>query len=152
VRTTGKITVKTKRFRSVYGFTLIEIVIVIIALGILATVAIPRLGGILSSSKTAATREEMRRLKIAIVGSASGKISGYEADINSLPSGLSDLTSKPGSVANWNRFTKTGWNGPYIDPGDSNYLKDAWGVNYIYSSANRTIKSVGSGDTITVNF
>ena len=94
----------------------------------------------------------MNNIKIAIVGSASGKISGYEADINSLPSSLADLTSKPGAVADWNKFTKTGWNGPYIDPGDSNYLKDAWGVNYIYSSANRTIKSVGSGDTITVNF
>jgi len=144
--------VKTKRFRSVYGFTLIEIVIVILALGVLATVAIPRLGGILSSSKTTATKEEMRRLKIAIVGSASDKISGYEPDINSLPSDLSDLTSKPGGVADWNRFTKTGWNGPYIDPDNGDYLKDAWSVNYIYSSANRTIKSVGSGDTITINF
>ena len=143
---------KTKRLKSVYGFTLIEIVIVILALGVLATVAIPRLGGILSSSKTAATKEEMRRLKIAIVGSASDKISGYEADINSLPSGLSDLTSKPGGVADWNRFTKTGWNGPYIDPDNGYYLKDAWSVNYIYSSANRTIKSIGSGDTITINF
>jgi len=144
--------VKTKRLESVYGFTLIEIVIVILALGVLATVAIPKLGGILSSSKTTATREEMRRLKIAIVGSASDKISGYEPDINSLPSGLSDLTSKPGGVADWDRFTKIGWNGPYIDPNNGDYLKDAWGVNYIYSSANRTIKSVGSVDTITINF
>jgi len=134
------------------GFTLIEIVIVILALAVLATIAIPRLGGIIGGSKTAATRDEMRTLKIALVGSVKNNARGYENDVGSLPSGLVDLISKPGGVSNWDRFTKTGWNGPYIDSTSGDYLRDAWSTNYIYSQAGRTIMSIGSGDTITVNF
>ncbi|MCP4584291.1 MAG: prepilin-type N-terminal cleavage/methylation domain-containing protein [candidate division Zixibacteria bacterium] len=134
------------------GFTLIEIVIVILALGVLATIAIPRFGDMIGGSKTATTRDEMRTLKIALVGSGKNNVRGYENDVGSLPSGLADLTSKPGGVGNWDRFTKTGWNGPYIDSTGGDYLRDGWGTNYIYNQAGRSIKSVGSGDTITVNF
>jgi len=134
------------------GFTLVEIVIVIVAIGILATIAIPRFGNMIAGSKEAATKDEMRSLKISIVGLVKNNIRGYENDVGSLPSSLADLTVKPGGVSIWDRFTKTGWNGPYIDSTGGNYLKDSWGSNYIYSQANRTIKSVGSGDTITVNF
>jgi len=141
-----------KHIRLSGGFTLVEIVIVVLALGVLATVAIPRLMGITSSSKNTATREEMRRLKIAIVGSADGNFRGYENDIGSAPSSLADLVTKPGSAPYWNKFNKTGWNGPYIDGDQNEYLKDAWGTNYYYNPGSRVIRSVGSGDTITVNF
>lgn len=134
------------------GFTLIELIIVILVVGIMAIVAIPRMGDIIGTSKTTATKEEMRRLKIALVGSARDGIRGYENDIGSLPSNLTGLVSKPGGVSDWNRFTKTGWNGPYIENNDGDYLTDSWDVNYIYSAASRNIKSVGSGDTITINF
>ncbi|OQX92830.1 MAG: hypothetical protein B6D58_00940 [candidate division Zixibacteria bacterium 4484_95] len=134
------------------GFTLIELIIVVLVVGIMAIVGIPRMGDIMETSKVAATKEEMRRLKIALVGSAKSGVRGYENDVGSLPSNLTDLVTKPAGVSDWNRFTKTGWNGPYIEDNDGDYLKDSWDVNYIYSAVSRTIKSVGSGDTITINF
>lgn len=140
------------RRRDTAGFTLVEIVIIILAIGVLATVAIPRLGNIIGDSKKTATREEMRRLKTAIIGSADGNSRGYENDLGTPPPNLTALVVKPGGAADWNRFSRTGWNGPYINPDGNEYLTDAWGANYIYNSSSRYIQSIGSGDTITVNF
>jgi len=138
--------------RSSPGFTLIELIIIVLVLGIIAAVAIPRIGAIVGTSKTNATKDEMRRLKIALVGSAGDDIRGYENDVGSLPPDLTGLVAKPGGVSDWDRFTQTGWNGPYVSADDDKYLQDAWGANYIYSQGSRTIKSVGSGDTLTVSF
>jgi len=138
--------------KSNHGFTLIELVIIAVVLGVIASIAIPRIGAIIGTSKTNTTKDEMRRLKIALVGSAGDNIRGYENDVGSLPADLTGLVSIPGGVASWDRFTQTGWNGPYISADDDKYLQDAWGTNYIYSKGSRTLKSVGSGDTLTISF
>ncbi len=134
------------------GFTLIELVIVIVVLGILASVGIPVISGIIGSSKISATRKEMTHLKAAIVGQADNGVRGYENDVGALPPDLTGLVSKPAGVADYNRFDKTGWNGPYIRPDNNDYLADGWGAGYIYDPLSRTIKSVGGTDTITVVF
>ena len=135
------------------GFTLIELTIIIVVLGVIAVVGIPVMGNMINSSRIAATRDELTTLKIAIIGkSGSGSIRGYENDVGTLPPDLQGLYSKPGGVSNWDKFTKTGWNGPYVDGADGDYLKDAWGTDYVYDNISRTIKSVGGSDTITVAF
>jgi hypothetical protein len=109
------------------------------------------MGNMVNASKVSATREELQTLKIAIVGkSGSADVRGYQNDVGSLPPTLQGLFTKPAGVSDWNKFTKTGWNGPYVDGDNGEYLKDAWGANYIYDSVSRTIKSVGGQDTITV--
>jgi type II secretory pathway pseudopilin PulG len=135
------------------GFTLIELAIIIVVLGVIATVGIPVMGNMLNSSKISATREELKTLKTAIVGKGgAGALRGYENDVGSLPPTLQGLFIKPGGVSNWNKFTRTGWNGPYIDGSGGEYLRDAWGADYIYDAVGRTIMSVGGQDTITVAF
>jgi len=135
------------------GFTLIELAIIIVILGVIATAGIPVMGNMINASKISATEDELNTLKIAIVGkTGAGNIRGYENDIGAPPPALQGLFTKPAGVSNWNKFTKTGWNGPYIDGDDGQYLKDAWGVNYVYDPAGRTIKSVGGQDTITAAF
>lgn len=135
------------------GFTLIELAIIIVILGVIATVGIPVMGNMINASKASATGEELQTLKIAIVGkSGSRSVRGYENDVGAPPPGLQGLFVKPAGVSDWNKFTRIGWNGPYIDGDNGGYLKDAWGVDYVYNSVDRTIKSVGGRDTITVVF
>lgn len=149
---------KNRRFSGSAGFTLIEIVIVIIILGIIAAVAIPRFGDVSENAKTTTTKEEMMRLKVAIIGDASLKAGGkyvnkgYLGDVGSVPTALVDLAVKPGAVAVYNNFTGLGWNGPYMDSAGGEYLNDAWGTAYTYSAAGRTITSTGGPSDIVLSF
>ena len=131
---------------------------VIALVGVIAAVAVPKISGVVEEAKRAATLEEMRTLRRAIIGddasvSAGHPVSrGYEGDVGALPSSLADLATKPGGVPAWNRYTQTGWNGPYIDSGGG-YLSDAWGTAYTYNAGQRAItSSAGGGTAITVNF
>lgn len=134
------------------GFTLIELIMVIIVLGIMAAVAIPVIGSFIASSKATATKDEMQRLARALAGANSESDRGFEGDVGRLPSALADLAAKPASVPAWNAFTGVGWNGPYMDSTNGDYLKDAWGQSYVYDTVARTLQSNGSGSPITVTF
>lgn len=144
-----------KRTRRPAGFTLIELVVVILVLGIVASVAIPKFGQLSESAKVNATKDEMGRLKSAIVG-ATGPDGiprgGYEIDVGFPPNQLSDLAQKPDSVSVWDKFIGRGWNGPYIDSAGGEYQKDAWDSTYQFSVGARTITSVGSGSSIVLSF
>lgn len=146
------------RTRSVHGFTLVELVIIIVVLGLIAAVGIPKIGGLLGESKSSASKAEMAELKKAIIGNpqvvaGSSLVSrGFEGDVGFAPSSLQDLATKPDSVSAWDRIQERGWHGPYIDASDGDYLKDAWGAAYVYDGSARTITSSGSGSDITINF
>ena len=140
------------------GFTLIELVIIIIVLGILAAVAVPKFSDISESSKIAATKSEMINLKKAIVGNpelVSGGVyvnRGFEGDCGIVPSQLSDLISKPDSISVYNKLTRLGWNGPYIENNAGEYALDSWGSNYVYQPSSRRIISIGGTDSIIVSY
>ena len=147
-----------KAGRSVAGFTLVELVIIIVVLGILASFAIPKYIDFLNESKITATKSEMATIKRAIVGNAQLTSGGQYTDIGFLgnigspPANLVDLVRKPDSLAAYNSLSRLGWHGPYLDSSNGDYLRDAWGSNYVYNPAARTITSVGSGTSIVVSF
>lgn len=125
---------------------------VIAVLGIMAAVAIPVIGTFISSAQETATKDELRLLARAIAGSDEAKDRGFEGDLGFPPSSLIDLALKPDSLFVWDPFLDLGWNGPYIDSSNGDYLRDAWDSAYVYDPGARTIESIGSGTSIRIGF
>jgi prepilin-type N-terminal cleavage/methylation domain-containing protein len=140
------------------GFTLVELVAVIVILGIIAAVIIPRVGSFSESAREEATKHEMVMLKRAIIGDPQSAVGGqytnrgFEADVGRPPLTLTELGKKPDSLPAYDRFTRIGWNGPYVDTSGADYLTDAWGVTYLYDFENRRILATGGPDTLVVSF
>ncbi len=140
------------------GFTLVELVIIIVVLGIVAAVAIPKYGTLTESAKINATKSEMQTIKKAIIGNAEiiagGEYvdRGFEGDVGFAPPRLEDLVTKPDSIPTYDKFTRQGWNGPYLDGAGGEYLNDAWTVPYAYDPAARTITSTGTTPNIVTSF
>lgn len=96
------------------GFTLIEILLVVIIIGILVSLVAPRL---------ASRSEEARKqaAKADIEGGISLALDLYEVDNGRYPAKLEDLNAKPSDAGNWK--------GPYLKKG---LPKDPWGTPYTY--------------------
>lgn len=132
--------------KSQSGFTLIEVVVVIIVMGILATVATRTFIQTTETAQYEATYAEMDGLSRAIVGNheiySDGVRSdfGYVGDVGALPPNLDALLSNPGGYATWD--------GPYIvgDFSGNDFKNDAWGTPYIFTDS--LIRSIGSGVNI----
>ena len=141
-----------KKHRSENGYTLIELVLVIVIIGILASVGLRSLTAVNQTARFEETRQEMDRLARAIAGDPSltsgGARSnfGYVGDVGGLPANLDALASNPGG---WST-----WKGPYINNeftsggGSTDYKYDAWGRAYSYTGG-ITLSSTGGGTTLT---
>lgn len=129
------------------GFTLIELVIVILVLGVMATVAVMKLTPSIETAKFEQTKQELEQLVYAIGGrpdiyeDGARSDFGFVGDNGVMPASLDDLVQNPGG---WST-----WDGPYIESGPSgnDYKNDAWNSAYIYSDS--TIVSTGSGMSIS---
>ena len=143
------------------GFTMIELVMVIVIMSALAAVAVPRINDFITNSKIAATKNEMLQIRAAISGTpdrtAGGRYvdRGYIGDVGAVPSSLTDLTTQPGAVPDYDYFSRTGWNGPYLQiDGTGAILIDAWSTAYVLNVADSTIRSWGpnkSDDSGTID-
>src|SRR2546426_3064272 len=103
------------------GFTLIEILVVIIVLGLLAALVGPRILGRVSEAKSATARTQIELLGLAL--------DNYRLDSGAYPTteqGLDALQTKPTREP-----VSLNWRGPY--PKKATPL-DPWGRPYIYKS------------------
>lgn len=106
----------TRIVRSERGFSLIELLVVIIILGLLAGLVGPRLFGRVGQSKQATAKAQ-----IELLGAA---LDQYRLDVGSYP------PSAPGLQALVQNSNVLNWNGPYLK---KNFVPvDPWGRPYQY--------------------
>jgi general secretion pathway protein G len=109
----------TPRKRQRSGFTLLELVVVIIVLGLLAGIVAPQIIGRLSEAKSTTAKTQIELLSVAL--------DGYRLDNGSYP------TSEQGLAALRERPTRApvpaNWRGPYLRKA---VPLDPWGRPYIY--------------------
>lgn len=100
------------------GFTLIELVVVIIVLGLLVGLVAPQIFGRVGEAKDVAAKTQMATLGTAL--------DSYRLDMGSYPTsaqGLRALRENPGSASTWR--------GPYLR---KDVPLDPWGRAWVYAS------------------
>jgi general secretion pathway protein G len=100
------------------GFTLIELMLVVIILGVLVAMVVPRMAGRSEEARIAVARADVE-LNIPTA------LKLYELDNGAFPTteeGINALLSAPGTARNWK--------GPYVEKKPL----DPWGKDYQYKS------------------
>lgn len=107
---------KTSRRKPATGFTLLELLVVVLIIGLLTGVVGPRLMGQIGRSEATAAKAQIDALDKAV--------QAYRLDMGQFPSteqGLATLLASPGGDARWR--------GPYLKGA---VPLDPWGQPYVY--------------------
>ena len=99
------------------GFTLMEMLVVLVVIGLIAAVAIPQVMHLLGGAKSKAAKIQLETL--------SQSLSYYQLDVGSYPTseqGLRALWEAPGPLPSWS--------GPYVRR--EQQLTDPWGKPFVY--------------------
>jgi general secretion pathway protein G len=95
------------------AFTLVEMLLVVMIIGILAALVIPKIVGRSEQARTTAAVADIN-------GGIKSALGAYEVDNGFYPKSLQDLLVQPANAKNWH--------GPYLDK----LPTDPWGNPYIY--------------------
>jgi len=101
------------------GFTLVELLVVLVILGLLVAIAAPRVMKYLGSARSDTAHIQIEKL--------SGILDLYRLEVGHYPTdqeGLNALVEKPAQTESWN--------GPYLKNRES--LIDPWGKPFAYHS------------------
>jgi general secretion pathway protein G len=109
--------------RSLRAFTFLEIMFVVVIIGILLAVALPRFSGQTNQARMQATRLQMGNIRTAL--------SQFEMHVGRYPDtreGLQALVVRPSNVS------EQLWEGPYLDAEGGQLPTDAWKNPFNYRS------------------
>lgn len=107
---------QTKRDR---GFSLIELMVVLVILGLIVAVVLPRLGLFMKKGENQSTKLQINALETSLLA--------YKADMGSYPTTEQGLRALVENVD----ASNTNWAGPYLKSSKS-IPKDAWHNDFIY--------------------
>jgi general secretion pathway protein G len=99
------------------GFTLVELLLVLVILGVLAAIVVPKMAGRSEDARRTAVKTQISAFETAL--------NAYEVDNGFYPSGkdgLMDLLTPPKNGDNWK--------GPYMD----DVPNDAWNQPFVYEN------------------
>lgn len=134
-----------KSSRAQHGFTLVELLLVLVILGTLAAIVVPKFAGRTEQARITAAQTQIANFGVVL--------DAFEVDNGYYPkgkSGLQDLIEQPKDAINWR--------GPYLK---QDIPKDPWGNPYIYEYPGKNNPNsydlmsmgpdgrVGGGDDIT---
>jgi general secretion pathway protein G len=106
---------KQKRNLKHSGFTLVEMLLVLVILATLAAIVVPKFAGRTEQARITAAETQINSFELVL--------DTYEVDNGFYPKGskgLEDLVEQPSNAQNWR--------GPYIDE----VPQDPWGNDYVY--------------------
>ncbi len=102
----------TRPGRAARGFTLVELLLVLVILALIGGLVLPGIIGKAEGAKVKAASSQIDRLSMAV--------ESYYLDTGTTPESLDALIEETNAG---------GWNGPYVKPSS---LKDPWGRDYVY--------------------
>ena len=114
----GGVRVAAKRLRDASGFTLLELLVVMVIIGLLAAYVAPRYFSQVGKSEVRAAQAQVSALSSAL--------NTYRLDVGQYPTdeqGLAALMARPAGAAKWD--------GPYLQ---KSVPADPWGRAYLYKS------------------
>jgi general secretion pathway protein G len=98
------------------AFTLVEMMLVVVIIGILAALVIPKIAGKSEEARITAAHAD-------IFGGIKSALDQYDVDNGYYPKSLQDLLQQPRDASHWR--------GPYFDP--PQIPVDPWGNPYLYA-------------------
>jgi len=107
------------------AFTLVELMLVVVIIGVLAAMVVPRLAGRTEQAKIARAKSD-----IAAIGLA---LDLYELDAGGYPASLDELVARA-APSHLSEEARARWNGPYLKKG---LPKDPWGRPYEYKQGSQ---------------
>ncbi|HEX3797340.1 MAG TPA: type II secretion system major pseudopilin GspG [Verrucomicrobiae bacterium] len=106
--------INRSNYRSYTGarsaFTLIELLLVLVILGILAAIVVPRFGGVSANAQKKAAATQISTLATSL--------DMFEVDNGHYPKSLNDLMVQPRDSQNWHQYMESipvdPWQHPYV--------------------------------------
>lgn len=99
--------------RTQRGFTLVELLLVLVILALIGGFVLPNLIGTGEKAKARAAGSAIGRISLSV--------DNFYLDTGQIPSSLEELVEEPSGLV--------GWNGPYIK---NSMLNDPWNRPYVY--------------------